>query len=157
MRGELAIANLIFDYAKGRWVEKYRLPIGGDNILVVLLKSAGLQADGTLNNYQFLSELLAGGNAEADFTNYSRHVLSAADITVTTNTGTGVATVDATDRVWSAAGGAQNNALGALVTCYRQTSSTPDSGILLLTKHDYTISTTGGNLTATIPSIGTVS
>lgn len=150
------MASLIFDYAKGRWVEKYRLPVGGDNILVVLLQTTGLQADSTLNNHQYLSELLAAGNTEATFTNYSRQVLSSADITVSTNTSTGVTTVDTTDRVWNAAGGAVNNNLGALLTCYRQTSATPDSGILLLTKHDYTVSTTGGNLTATVPSIGTV-
>lgn len=123
---------------------------------MVLVKSAGLQADGTLNNHQFLSELLAAGNAEADFTNYARKVLSAADITVSTNTGTGVTTVDIPDQVWNAAGGAVNNTHGALLTCYRPTSSTPDSGVLLLTKHDYTTTTTGGNLTAQVPSIGTV-
>lgn len=145
----------MFDYAKGRFVEKYMLPIGGDNIVVVLLQSSGLQADATLNNYQFLSQLLAGGNLEATFTNYSRKVLAAADLTVTVNTGTGVTTVDAVDQVWSAAGGALNNTMGALVTCYRPTSGSADSAILLLTKHDYAASTTGGNLTASIPSIAT--
>lgn len=131
------------------------LPIGGDNIVVVLLQAAGLQADATLRTNQFLSGLLSAGNAEATFTNYSRKVLSAADITVSVNTGTHVNTIDIADQVWSAAGGAANNSVGALLTCYRPTSGTADSGILVLTKHDYVISTTGGNLTATVPSIGT--
>lgn len=148
------MANIIFDYAVGRWVEKYRLPIGGDNILVVLLKLSGLQVDSTLNNYQFLSELLAA-NAEADFTNYGRKVLSSLDITVTPDTVTGITTVDLTDQIWTSAGGAVNNDLGAFVTCYRQTSTTPDSSVLLLTKHDYAQSTTGEDLKAIIPSIGT--
>jgi len=151
----LAIANIILDYAVGRWVEKYRLPVGGDNILIVLLQASGLEADATLNNYQFLSDLLAASNNEATFTNYSRKVLSAADITVTPNTGTGVTTVDIADQTWTSAGGAVNNSLGAFLTCYRQTSSTPDSGVLVLSKHDYTQSTTGVNLQATVPSIGT--
>jgi len=139
----------------GRWVEKYRLPVGGDNILIVLLKATGLEADATLNNYQFLSDLLAASNDEADFTNYGRKVLSAADITVTPNTGTGITTVDIADQTWTSAGGAANNSLGAFLTCYRQTSSTPDSGVLVLTKHDYVQSTTGVNLLAAVPSIGT--
>jgi len=114
-----------------------------------------LQADSTLRTHPTLSALLAAGNTEATFTNYARKVLTAADITVSVNTGTHVVTVDVTDQVWTAAGGATNNSVGALLTCYRPTSGTADSGILVLTKHDYVISTTGGNLTATVPSIGT--
>lgn len=132
------------------------LPIGGDNVIVVLLQASGLQADATLRTHQYLSALLSAGNTEATFTNYSRKVLAAADITVSVNTGTHIVTVDIADQVWSAAGGAANNSVGALLTCYRPTSGTADSGVLVLTKHDYVISTTGGNLTATVPSIGTV-
>ena len=123
----------------------------------MLLKSSGLPADATLNNYATLAAVFAGGAVEADFTNASRKVLSAVDITVTVNTGTGVTTVDIGDQVWTSAGGAVNNTLGALLTCYRQTSSTPDSGILPLTKHDFAVTTTGVNLSATVPSIGTAS
>jgi hypothetical protein len=150
------VASLIFDYAKGRWVEKFRLPVGGDNIIVVLLQSSGLQSDTNINNHQTLADLLAAGNAEAGFTNYARKVLSAADITVTVNTGTNVTTVDTVDQVWNAAGGAANNTLGAILTCYRPTSGSLDSAILPLTKHDFATTTTGGNLTAQVPSIGTV-
>lgn len=150
------MASFIFDSAKGRWVEKFLLPVGGDNIVVVLLQSSGLQADATLNNHVFLSQLLAAGNTEATFTNYSRKVLSAADLSVSVNTGTGVTTVDAVDQVWASAGGALNNTMGAICTCYRPTSGSLDSAVLLLTKHDFATTTTGGALTATVPSIGTV-
>jgi hypothetical protein len=122
---------------------------------VVLLKSAGLPVDATLNNFQTLAAVFAGGAAEADFTNASRKVLAGVDITVTVNTSTGVTTVDTADQLWTAAGGAVNNALGALLTCYRQTSATADSGILPLTKHDFAVTTSGVNLTAVVPSIGT--
>jgi hypothetical protein len=148
----------LFDYAKGRWVEKYSLPLGGDAIGVVLLQASGLQADATLNNYQYLSQLLAGGtgNLEATFTNYARIWLTAASgITISVNTSTGVTTVDIPNQVWSAAGGALNNSLGAFTTCYRPTSSTADSGISLMTNHPFAISVAGGTLTATVPSIGT--
>lgn len=146
---------MIFDYAKGRYVEKFMLPIGGDNIIVVLLQASGLQADASLRTNATLAALLSAGNSEATFTNYARKVLAAADITVSINTGTHVNTVDIVDQVWNAAGGATNNSVGALITCYRPTSGSADSAILPLTKHDYVISTTGGNLTATVPSIGT--
>lgn len=147
--------SFIFDSAKGRWVEKYELPVGGDNIVIVLLQSSGLQADATLNNYSDLGSLLAS-NTEANFTNYARIVLSSANITVTVNTSTGITTVDIPDQVWNAAGGAVNNTLGALLTCYRPASTSLDSAILPLTKHEFSVTTTGGNLTAAVPSIGTV-
>jgi len=130
------------------------LPIGGDNIMVILLKAAGLQADSALNDHATVAALLAA-NAVADFTNYAPKVLSAADITRSVNTSTGITTVDLADQVWASAGGAVNNSLGALITCYRPTSSSPTSDWLPLTKHDYLQTSTGVNLQATIPSIGT--
>lgn len=122
---------------------------------MVLLQSAGLQSDATLGTYQYLGDLLAAGNTEATFTNYSRQVLSGTSITIGVNTSTGVTTVGISNQVWNAAGGAVNNTLGALLTCYRPTSASADSEVLLLTKHDFAVSTTGGTLTATVSSIGT--
>lgn len=148
------MGNILFDFAKGRWVEKYLLPVGGDNIIVVLLQSSGLQSDSSLGDYSDLHTLLAS-NAEATFTNYGRIVLSGVSITVSVNTGTGITTVDIPDEVWNSAGGATNNTLGALLTCYRKISTDADTAILPVSKHDFTASTTGGNLTAAVPSIGT--
>lgn len=147
------MANLVFSAAKGRFVDKYSLLLGTDNIVIVLLQSAGLQADATLAAYTNLGALLAATSDEATFTNYSRPVLAAASITITVSTGV---TVAIPSQVWTAAGGVTNNAIGALLTCYRPTSATADSGILPLTKHDFSITTTGGNLTATITTVATV-
>lgn len=141
-------------YAKGRFVEKALLPNSPtDSLIVVLLKASGLQGDSALKNYQTLALLLAASNDEADFTNYSRQVVTSAGITVAFNTGTSVASVDITDQVWTAAGGTTNNALGKLLVCYRPASSSLDSAILPLTAHDFSGSTTGGDLNATIPLI----
>ena len=60
---------MIFDYAKGRFVEKFMLPVGGDNIVVLLLQASGLQADTTLRTHQTVSAMLSAGNNEATFTN----------------------------------------------------------------------------------------
>lgn len=144
----------MFTYAKGRFIEKALLPVGTDSLVVVLLQSSGLQADATLKNYQTLGTLLAS-NTEATFTNYTRQVLSAASITVAFNTGTSVASLDTSDQVWNAAGGATNNTLGKFLLCYRPTSSSLDSAVLPLTGHDFSATTTGGLLTAAVPSIGT--
>lgn len=152
---EMALANLIFLQAKGRWIEKFLLPTGVDNIIVLLFKASGLAADATMKNYTTLADIIAGGSTEATFTNYLRQVLSASDIVVTFNSGTGVVTADCSDRLWAAAGGASNDTLGALVTAYRPTSVSADSAVLPLSKHDFTASTTGGNLTAGVPAVGT--
>lgn len=143
----------MFTYSKGRFIEKGLLPNNPtDNLVVVLLKASGLQADGTIKNHQTLSALLAA-NTEATFTNYARKVLTTSDITIAFNTGTSTASLDIVDLTWTAAGGASNDSLGALLVCYRPTSGSADSAILPLSKHDFAGSTTGVNLTATIPSI----
>lgn len=146
------MANLFSEYAYGRWIDKYSLPVGGDNILIVLVQASGLPSDGTLAGYQFLSQVWSGGGVEATFTNYSRHSVTTG-ITITVGATT---TVSIPSQVWNSAGGATNNSLGALLTCYKPTSGSVDSAIQLMTKHDFVASTTGGNLTATITTIGSV-
>lgn len=146
------MANFVFPYAYGRWIDKYSLPLGGDNILIVLVQSSGLQSDATLAGYQYLSQVWGGGNVEATFTNYSRQSVTSG-ITITVGSTT---TVSIPTQVWNAAGGATNNSLGALLTCYKPTSSSVDSAVQLMTKHDFVASTTGGQLSAVITNIGTV-
>lgn len=152
------MANVVSDFGKGRWVEKATLPVGTDSLLVVLLQSASLPTDNTLRRTQFLSGVLStgtGAGLEATFTNYSRLTYAGASITITVNTATDVVTLDIDDGVWNAAGGAVNNTLGKLLLCYKPASTSLDTAIPILTAHDFTASTTGGNLTATIPAIGT--
>lgn len=144
--------SLIFDNAKGRWVEKYLLPLGTDNILVYLVKASGLQADATLKTHATMAALL-GANTQATFTNSSVKVLSAVDITVSLSSGT--YTVDIADQIWTSAGGVSNDALGALITAYRPTSGTGTSGQLPLSKHEFVVTTNGTDLKATVPAIGT--
>lgn len=148
------MSNFVFLSAKGRFVEKASLPLGTDDLIIVLLKASGLEADSTMKNCATLAAVLSN-STEVTFTNYARKSYTSGSITITPNTGTGVVTVDLTDAVFNAAGGASNDTLGALIVAYRPTSGSADSAILPLTKHDFSGSTTGGTLTATIPSIGT--
>lgn len=145
-------APLIFDSAKGRWVEKYMLPLGTDNILVYLVKASGLQADATIKAHATMATLLAA-NTLATFTNTAVKVLSAVDITVSLSSGTW--TVDTADQIWTSAGGASNDSLGALITAYRPTSISTTAQQLPLSCHPYIVTTNGTDLKATITSIGT--
>lgn len=149
------MGNILSNYIKGRFIEKALLPLGTDNLVIDLLTTTALPSDATLKNCQFLSDVTAAGGVIAGFTNYSRKVLAAADITITVNTSSGVVTLDTSDQVWSAAGGASNSTLGKLLVAYRPTSGAADSACALVSAHDFTASTTGGNLTAGIPSVAT--
>jgi hypothetical protein len=149
------LANFVFPCSKGRFVEKYSLLTGSDNIVVVLLLSSGLQVDATLAGYTNLATLLAATSDEATFTNYARIVLASGNITITTTTTVTVALTG--NLVWNSAGGALTNTLGALLTCYRPTSGSADSAIIPLTKHDFSTTTQGGNLTGTVTTVATAS
>lgn len=152
------MADVLNDFGKGRWIQLATLPVGTDSLLIVLLQSTSLPTDNTLKRTQFLAGVLStgtGAGLEASFTNYVRKVVAAVDITITVNTTTDIVTLDTADQLWSAAGGASNNVLGALLLCYKPVSTSLDTAIPILTKHGFTATTTGGLLTATIAAIGT--
>lgn len=154
----MILANVLNDFCKGRFVQLATLPIGTDSLLVVLLQATSLPSDNTLKRTQFLSGVLStgtGAGIESTFTNYARLVYAAASITITVNTTTDVVTLDISDGLWNSAGGATNNSVAALLLCYKPTSTSLDTAIPIISKHDFVASTTGGNLTASIPSIGT--
>lgn len=146
------------DFGKGRWVQLATLPLGTDSLVFVLLQATSLPSDNTIKRTQYLSAILSSGTGtglECTFTNYARQSKSGAAITITVNTSTDVVTLDTSDISIGSAGGALNNDVARAVLCYKPTSSTADTAIPILSSHDCVISTTGGALTLTIPSIGT--
>lgn len=148
------MANISFNISKGE-IKKYCKLDGGANdaLIIVLLKSSGLQADATLADHDNLSVLLAATNDEADFTNYARKTVTSATITVD-DTNDRV-DIDIADQTWTSAGGATNNSLGALLVCYDpDTTGGTDSDIIPLTKHDFVVTTDGNDLTAQINAAG---
>ena len=147
------MANGVFVPAKGRFAEKFKLPLGTDAIEIVLLKATGLQADTTLRAYSDLATLLAS-NAEADFNNYARKVLTGG-ITVAPSGTSQI--VDIPDLTWLAAGLNGDPTLGKLITVYRATSSALDSDKLPLTYHDVSAQTSGSDLLAQISASGLAS
>lgn len=155
------MADFVFNIAKGRVVELYNNvksnSPANSAFVVVLLKSAGLEADDTLNNYDDLASLLAATNDEADFTNYARKILTDVELAAlpapddTNNR----RDLDIPDLTWTAAGGATNNTLGKLIVCYdADTTSGTDAALIPLTAHDFTATTDGSDLVAQIAAAG---
>lgn len=136
------MADGVFNIAKGKVAYYATLPAASDALVVVLLKSAGLEADDTLNNHDDLAALLASTNDEADFTNYTRKTLAAVAVNVD-DTNNWV-DADAADFTYTAAGGAANNTVGKLLVCYDgDTGAGTDANIIPLTYHDCSFTTDG--------------
>ncbi len=153
------MANVIINYAKGKWFAWAMLPLGTDALAVVLLQNTTLPSDATLKNCQYLSDVFTANGVEGTFTGYVRKTVTGfgTNITLSVNTGTGVVTLDIPDQAWSPAGGAVNNTINKLLVCYQPASGSTDAQISLISAHDFTGPVVGGTLTATIPSIGTAS
>jgi hypothetical protein len=143
------MADGVFNIAKGRIAYYASLPAASDALIVVLLKSAGLEADDTLNNYDDLATLLAAANDECDFTNYARK--TAANVTVTVDDTNNRVDIDFDDLVYTNAGGATNNSVGKLLVCYDgDTGAGGDANIVPLSYHDMVFTTDGTTQTITV-------
>lgn len=153
------MADGVFNIAKGR-VNEYVSRVDSNDptnsaLVIVLLKAA--EADATLQDYDDLGALLAAaGNTEADFTNYTRVVLTDADVTAPTPDDTNNwQNADIADQVYASAGGASNNTLVKLIICYDGDSTAgTDANLIPLTHHDFAVTTDGNDLTAQIATTG---
>jgi len=147
------MANGVFNNVKGKVRYYTELPAANDALLVVLLKSTGLQADATLADYDDLSTLLAAANDECDFTNYTRKTLGS--VTNTVDDTNDWMDTDAADFTYTAAGGAANNTIGkALIVYDPDTTTGTDSTVIPLTYHDFSATTDGNDLVVTIATGG---
>lgn len=119
----------------------------------MLLKSAGIEADATLADYDTLAAILAAANDEADATNYVRK--TAASVTPTVDDTNDRLDVDFADITWTALGGASNNTLAKLLVCYDpDTTGGTDADIIPLTAHDFSVTTDGTDVTAVVAAAG---
>jgi hypothetical protein len=148
------VADFVFNIAKGKAAQLATLPATNDALIVVLLKSTGLESDATLKDYADLAAILAAANDEADFTNYARKTVTAS-VTVTPDNTNDRVDVDMPDLTWTAAGGATNNTVGKLIVCYdSDTTGGTDSGIVPLTAHDFVATTNSADLVAQLAAAG---
>lgn len=147
------MADFVFNIAKGKAGYYSTLPAANDALIVVLVKSAGIEADAALKDYDTLSALLAAANDEADATNYARK--TAAGVTSTVDDTNERLDVDFTDVTWTALGGASNNTLAKLLVCYDpDTTGGTDADLIPLTAHDFSITTDGSDVTAVVAAAG---
>jgi hypothetical protein len=136
------VANWVANIAKGRFVSYATLPGVNDALILVVLEAAGLEADATLKDYDTLAALLAGSSNEQ--TTMGRK--TATGVTITVDDTLNLVDVDQDDVVWVAATG---NATGALLVCYDpDTTGGTDADIIPLTKHDFTVTPDGTDVTA---------
>lgn len=126
---------------------------GNARLIAVLLKETALEADNTLIDHTTLSSLLAGASDECDFTNYQRKTISV--MTNTVDNTNNWFNSDTADLLYTLAGGAANNDIGAIVFCYdADTTGGGDASIIPMYKMDYTETTTGSDLEVRINANG---
>ena len=137
------MADFVFNARKADFGYYCGLPGANDALIVVPLEATGLEADATLMDYDDLAALLAGTSNEQ--TTMGRKTITTG-VTVTIDDTNNRVDVDMADVTWTAATG---NALGGLLICYDpDTTSGTDSTILPLTKHDFSTTPAGGDITA---------
>jgi hypothetical protein len=148
------MADTVFNIAKGRVIEYYNRVKSNDpaasTLVVVALKTAGIEADDVLNNYDDLASLLAAANDEATNSGYARKVLTDADLAAlpapddTANR----YDVDLPDQTWTAVQ-TTGGAWSALLVCYSP-SAGADNTIIPLTKHDFVVTPDGSDIVAQV-------
>lgn len=154
------MADIVFNIAKGRVVEYYNRVKGNDPansaLVIVALKSSGIEADGTLLDYDTLSALLAATNDEATNTGYARKVLTDAELAPlpapddTNNR----YDIDLPDQTWTAVQ-ATGGAWAKLLVCYDpDTTGGDDTTIIPLTAHDFAVTPDGSDIVAQIAAAG---
>ena len=94
-----------------------------------------------------LSEVLANGSTEANFTNYARKNVTGSDVSVLVDSTNNRATVTIPNQLYTNAGGALNNSLVAALICYDDdTTSGSDANIIPLSKLDLSYTTDGTSM-----------
>jgi hypothetical protein len=125
------MADFVFNIAKGKFASYAGLTAANDALYLVLLKTAGLEADATLLDYDTLSAITTAANDEADFTGYARRTL--ASVTVTVDDTNNWTTVDAADpAAYTNSGGASQAVSKAVIVYVPDTGASTDADMIPL-------------------------
>lgn len=154
------MADFVFNIAKGRVVEYYNRAENNDPtasaLVMVAIKATGIEADGTLQDYDDLGALLAAANDEATNTGYARKVLTDVELAAlpapddTNNR----YDIDLPDQTWTAVQ-TTGGAWAKLLVCYdADTAAGTDSNIIPLTAHDFAVTPDGSDIIAQIAAAG---
>lgn len=155
-----------FNIAKGK-VAYYteQVGTGGARLGVLLLISNGtfsVQGDSTIIDHDTVAAILAANQeatttnspAGSGVTNYIRKYVTTYSSTTgafnDVNDTTDAATADFPDILWPALGGALNNSIGALIVFFDPTGSSADSAKIPLTKHDFSVTPDGSDISGLV-------
>ena len=148
------MANFTFNIALGQVVAYYRRVDENDpstaTLKILVLATAGIEADDTLNNADTVSALLSGTTNEVTNTNYARKSLSDADLTAFSPDDTNNRVdLDFPDQTFTgiAAGDGWND----VVVAYDPNASA-DTAIIPLTQHDFVVTPDGSDIVVQTPN-----
>lgn len=155
------MANFIFNIAKGNVASYVRRVKDNDPatavLRIVLLASANLEAQSVLEDCDSLSAVVAGATNEATNTGYSRKSLSDSDLSSMTYEPDDTANtypVDIPDVTWTGVQNDGTGGVGAFLVCYDGGGSGPDTAIIPLTHHTFSVTPDGSDITAQIATGG---
>lgn len=152
------MANEIFNIAKGRFVELCMRVDNNDPanaaLIIVVLATAGLEADTVLRDKDELAALVSGTTNEVTNSGYARKVLTDADLSAFTPDDTNDRfDVDMPDQTWTAV--AAGDGWSKFVVCYdSDTTGGTDSAIVVVSHHDFVVTPDGSDITAQIAAAG---
>lgn len=154
------MADKVMNIAKGSVAGNYRRIDGNDPansaFIIVLLASSGLEADSVLEDKDTLADLVSGTTNEATNTGYVRKTLTDADLVAFAPDDTNNRVdLDIPDQTWTGLANDGTGAIGAFVVCLDlDTTAGTDANIEPQTKHDFSVTPTGGDVTAQIAAAG---
>ncbi len=130
------MADFVFNISLGRVRELSTLPATNDALILILLLTAGLEADTVLRDYDDLAALLTATNDEATFTGYARRTLASVVNTAPDDTNNRADTDAADPASYTNTGGA-SQAVSKAIICYDgDTTAGTDAALVPLTSHD---------------------
>ena len=150
------MANFVFNIALGSVAGNYRRVDGNDPansaLVVVLLAASGIESDATLKDKDTLADLVSGTTNEATNTGYARKVLTDSDLTAySPDDASDRVDLDFADQTWTGVANDGTGAIGDLVVCYDgDTTGGTDANIEPQTQHDFSVTPSGGDITAAV-------
>lgn len=152
------MADFVFNIAKGRVAELYNRVDSNDPansaLIIVVLATAGLEAQSVLQDLTTLTALVAGTTNEVTNAGYARKTLD--DTVLATMTPDNVndrMDIDIPDQTWTSV--TAGDGWSKLVVCYdNDTTGGTDANIIPLTAHDFVVVPDGNNIVAQIATAG---
>lgn len=145
------MADFVFNCSKGRVAEFYNRVDSGDpstSRIFVIPISAGAVTDATARDCATFADLVTAGVTERTANGWNRKTLTSADLAaMSADNANDRMDLDTADLTWTAV---STDAVTDLVFCYSSVTSPTNSQLIPLTQHDFAVTPSGGDITATV-------